>query len=94
MFGISKFVAYTAEKAVAEAFAAKQIEEEDDRPYNPFHLTKQELAELDPNYKKPKKKVCKYPLGAISPPNRNCFYMQRSRFDSFLPYSEIERRIQ
>ena len=57
MFGISKFVAYTAEKAAAEAFAAKQ-NDEDDRPYNPFHLTKQELAELDPNYKKPKKKVC------------------------------------
>ena len=56
MFGISKFVAYTAEKAVAEALAAKQ-DEEDGRPYNPFHLTKQELAELDPNYKKPKKKV-------------------------------------
>ena len=57
MFGISKFVAYTAEKAFAEALEAKQ-NDEDDRPYNPFHLTKQELAELDPNYKKPKKKVC------------------------------------
>ena len=59
MFGLSKFVVYTLEKDAAEALAAKQIED-DDRPYNPFHLTKQELAELDPNYKKPKKKVCTF----------------------------------
>ena len=33
--------------------------------YNPFRLTSEEKAEMDPNYKKPKKKVCNFKVVKI-----------------------------
>ena len=42
---------------------------EDSEDYNPFRLTKEEIASLDPNYKKPKKRKVN-----ILPPTTETFF--------------------
>ena len=54
----SLYVASTAFKFFARGeIITKMVMSDSSEDYNPFRLTKEEIASLDPNYKKPKKKV-------------------------------------
>ena len=82
----SLYVASTAFKFFARGeIITKMVMSDSSEDYNPFRLTKEEIASLDPNYKKPKKKVNNRVF--CQPPPSPSLFLLKPRI--FWPYFKV-----